>query len=47
MDGPREYYAQWNKSDKESQILYDITNMWNLENNTNECICETETDSQM
>ena len=28
------------------QILYVITYMWNLKNNTNECIYKTETDSQ-
>ena len=33
-------------SDRERQILYDITYMWNLKNNTNESIYETETDSQ-
>ena len=25
MDGHRDYYIQWNKSEKERQILYDIT----------------------
>ena len=28
------------------QILYDITYMWNLKNNTNELIYKAETDSQ-
>ena len=28
------------------QILYDITYMRNLKNNTNECMCRTATDSQ-
>ena len=28
------------------QILYDITYIWNLKNNTNECMCRTATDSQ-
>ena len=28
------------------QILYDITYMWNLNNNTHECMCKTATDSQ-
>ena len=32
-------------SDNERQILYAIIYSWNLKNNTNECICETETDS--
>ena len=30
MDGPRGYYAKWNTSDRERQILYDFTYMWNL-----------------
>ena len=36
MDGPRVYYAKWNKSDGEKQIPYDFTYMWNLKNKTNE-----------
>ena len=28
-------------------ILYDITYMWSLKNNTNEGICKTEADSDM
>ena len=44
MDEPKEYYVQWSKSDKERQILYDITSMRYLKNNTNEYICKTETD---
>ena len=35
------------KSDGERQILFDITYRWNLKNNTDECICKTETDSQI
>ena len=34
------------KSDRERQISYDITYMWNLKYDTNELIYETETDSQ-
>ena len=34
------------KSDRERQIPYDITYMWNLKYDTNEVIYETETDSQ-
>ena len=30
MDGPRDYHTEWSKSDRERQILYDITYMWNL-----------------
>ena len=29
-DGPRDYHAKWSKSDREGQISYDITYMWNL-----------------
>ena len=36
MDGPRGYYAQWNKSGGERQIPYDFTYMWNLKHKTNE-----------
>ena len=35
MDGLGGYYAKWNKSDKERQILYDIAYMWTLKNTTN------------
>ena len=38
MNGPKEYYARWNKSDRERQILYVITYMWNLKTKTSECI---------
>ena len=31
---------------KDRQISYDITNMWNLKYDTNELIYKTETDSQ-
>ena len=45
VDGPREYYTKWSKSDRERQI-YDVTYMWNLKNNTNKSIYKAETDSQ-
>ena len=32
MDGLEGYHAKWNKSDRERQILYVITYMWNLKN---------------
>ena len=35
-----------NKSERERQIPYDITYMWNLKHGTNEPIYKTETDSQ-
>ena len=34
------------KSERERQILYDITYMWNLKYATNELIYETETDTE-
>ena len=30
INGLGGHYAKWNKSDRERQILYDITYMWNL-----------------
>ena len=36
MGGPGEYYAKWSKSDRERQLSYDISYMWNLKNDTNE-----------
>ena len=29
MDGPRDYHTKRGKPEKERQILYDITYMWN------------------
>ena len=46
MDGTREYHTEWSKSNRERQILYDITYMWNLKNNTNKFVYEVEADSQ-
>ena len=36
MGRPRGYHAKWSKSDRERQILHDLTSMWNLQNKTNE-----------
>ena len=30
MDGPRDYHTKWSKPDREKQISYDITYMWDL-----------------
>ena len=30
MGGPRDCHTEWSKSDRERQISYDITYMWNL-----------------
>ena len=46
MDGSRGYHTKQSKSERERQIPYDITHMWNLKYDTNEHIYETETDSQ-
>ena len=32
MDGTRRYYAKRNKSIRERQLSYDLTDMWNLRN---------------
>ena len=47
MDGPGDYHTEWSKSDRQRQISYDITHMWNLilKNDINELIYKTETDS--
>ena len=47
MDGPRDYDTKQSKSERERQIPYDITYMWNLKYDRNEHIYKTETDSQM
>ena len=46
MDATRDSHTKWSKSERERQILYDITYMWNLKYGTNEPICKTETESQ-
>ena len=30
MDGHRDCHTEWSKSDRERQISYDVTYMWNL-----------------
>ena len=30
MDEPRRQYAKWSKPDTESEILYNLTYIWNL-----------------
>ena len=46
MDGPRDDHTKWSKSQRERQIPYDITYMWNLNYGTNEPIYKTGKDSQ-
>ena len=38
------YHTKQSKSERERQILHDITYMWNLKYDTNEHIYKTETD---
>ena len=45
MDGPRDYHTKRTKLEREREIPYDITYMWNLKYGTNELIHETETNS--
>ena len=45
LDRPRDHHTKWSKSERESQIPYDITYMWKLKYNRNELIYKTETDS--
>ena len=35
MDGPKGYYAKWNKSDREILIAYNFTYIWTLRNKIN------------
>ena len=46
VDATRDYHTKWSKADRERQISYDITYMWNLKYDTNELIYKTEIDSQ-
>ena len=46
LDGPKDYHTKWSKSEKERQIPYDSTYVWNLKYDTDELIYETEADSQ-
>ena len=46
MDGPSDCHTEWSKSEREKQISYNTTCMWNLKYDTSELIYKTETDSQ-
>ena len=46
MDGSGDHHTMGSKSERERQMPYGITYMWNLTYDTNELICKTETDSQ-
>ena len=46
MNATREYNTNWNKSEREIEIPYSITCMWNLKYGINESIYKKETDLQ-
>ena len=46
MDRSRENHTKWSKLEREKQMLYDITYMWNLKYDTKELIYKIETDYQ-
>ena len=46
IDRPRDYHTKQSKSERERQIPYDITYIWNLKYDTNEHTYETEIDTQ-
>ena len=46
MDEPRDCHTKLSKSERERQISYDITYMWNLKYGTNELIYETDPQTQ-
>ena len=46
IDATRDYHTKWSKSERERQIPYDITYMWNLKYDTNEPIYETHSQTK-
>ena len=47
MERPIDYNTKQNKSERERQIPYNITYVWNLTYGTNEPIYKIETDLQI
>ena len=47
MDDPRDYHTKQSKSERERQIPYDITYLWNLKSDTSEHIYRTERDTHI
>ena len=45
MDGIRDCHTRWSKSERERQIPYNITYMWNLNFCTSKSTYKTEMDS--
>ena len=46
MDVIRDYHTKWRRPERERQIPYDITYMWNLKPDTSELFYETEMESE-
>ena len=46
MGASNDYHTKLSGSEREKQIPYDVTYMWNLKYGTNKLIYRTETDSQ-
>ena len=46
-DRSGDYHTKWSKSERERQIPYGVTYMWNLKYDTNQLIYKTETDSDI
>ena len=42
MNGPRDDYTKQSKQSRVRQMLYDITYLWKLKNDTNELIYEID-----
>ena len=47
VDGSRDCHTEWSKSEREKQVSYINTYMWNLENDTDELVCKAEVEAQM
>ena len=45
ISSTRDHHTKWSKSDRERQIPYDITYVWNLKYCINEPVCKTDADS--
>ena len=45
-DDPRDCYTEWSKLEREKQILYINTYIWNLEKGADEPICRAGTETQ-
>ena len=45
LHATRDDHTKWSKSGKERQILYDITDRWNIKYDISQPVCETDTGS--